>query len=108
MDFKETAASGQFSYKLPQFGTSIKDKDLEHRKSRMAGDFMNEFYTETPYQPRDKTTTDANIAMAGMQNPYDQYLEDKSVKYGLDNMERRKDWKHSNTTPDTTENFDFS
>ena len=95
MNFKEMANSGEFKFTVPEFSHSFDKED--DRKSRMAGEYMEKFYQESPYNPQAKQTFDSNAATYGVRNPYADYSADVQYKQGLDDAERRKDWKHDNT-----------
>jgi len=93
MNFKDMAKSGEFNFSVPEFEHSVE----KGGKSRMAGEYMEKFHTQTDYQPQSKSTFDQNATAYGIGNPYEDYISDQAYKRDLDTTERRKDWKHDNT-----------
>ena len=93
MNFKDMAQSGEFQFTVPEFDHGVERKN----KSRMAGEYMEKFYKPTEYTPQAGANFEANATTFGVRNPFSDAVADEQYKQGLDDDERRKNWKHNNT-----------
>ena len=93
MNFKDMAQSGEFQFTVPEFDHGVKREN----KSRMAGEYMEQYYKPTEYTPKGGMTFDANASAYGVRDPFADAVGDANYKQALDDDHRRKDWKHDNT-----------
>ena len=93
MNFKEMSASGEFKFTVPEFNHTF-DKESS-KKSRMAGEYMEKFASETPYTPKARNTFENNAAAYGIEDPYSKLMADKQYQKALKDDHRRKNIKHN-------------